>query len=89
MQDPVTITLPPKSAERLEEHRKKTGAASIEEVIQNALQTHITIANQLAQGSVFTIHYANGGSADMDWAMTVERETRSRPKLRVIVSNED
>lgn len=89
MEDPITITLPPKSAERLEELREKTGAASIEDVIQNALQTHMTIANQIARGSAFTIHYANGKSAAMDWAMTVERETRNRPKLRVIVNNED
>lgn len=88
MEDPVTITLPPKSAERLDALMRQTGAGSIEDVIQNALQAYMSIANQLAQGSVFSVHYANGKSADMDWAMTVERETRSRPQLRVIVNNE-
>jgi hypothetical protein len=88
MQDPVTITLPPKSAERLKALMKQTGAGSIEDVIQNAMQAYMSIANQLAKGSAFTVHYANGESAEVDWAMTVERETRSRPQLRVIVNNE-
>lgn len=77
----LSLVLPERSMERLERLKDRTDAASVAEVIRNAVMTYESIVNHLSQGATFTVHQPNGEVFDVEFLIDVPK---IKPHLRLV-----
>ena len=77
----LSLVLPDHSMERLESLKHRTDAASVAEVIRNAVMTYESIINHLSQGATFTVRQPNGEAFDVEFLIDVPK---IKPHLRLV-----
>ena len=76
------LALPERSMQRLDGLKARTDAASIGEVIKNALMTYESIVDHLSKGATFFIRLPNGELRGVEFMIDV-----AKPALTLVSDN--